>query len=115
MKRSLSSRGFMLAMVTIAAVCVTALFLILEGGARSRSSGMDEMRLFQRSVGGLGMGAAAAPAWNLLHYDPRLQSVDDSNLWPIAGSYPYSPSAASTSLAIRELPREDLQIIRIDQ
>ena len=88
---------------------------IIEGNERSRFSGIDEIRLFQRSVGGLGMGAAASPAWNLMHFDPRLQSVDDSNLWPIAGSYPFSPSAASASVDIRELPREDLQIIRIGQ
>jgi hypothetical protein len=104
----------MLLMVTIAGLWLTVLLLISEGSGRSRFSGLDEIRLFQRSVGGLGMGATAVPTWNLLHFDPRLQSVDDSNLWPIAGSFPYSPSAASASVVIRELPREDLQIIRID-
>jgi hypothetical protein len=95
-------------------MCVSTLLLILDGDPKSYSSGKDTMHLFHRTVGGLGMGAAAAPAWNILHYDPRLQSVDDSNLWPIAGSYPYSPSAVSTTVVLRELPREDLQI-RIEQ
>jgi hypothetical protein len=88
--------------------------LILEARRLSRSSSLEEMRLFQRTIGGLGMGAAATPAWNILHFDPRLQSIDDSNLWPVAGSYPYSPSAASAVIALKELPREDLTIIRIE-
>ena len=105
----------MLSIVTIAAVCLTVLLLMFEESDWRHSSGSGEMRVFQRSIGGLGMGAAAAPAWNVLHYDPRLQSVDDSNLWPIPGSYPYSPSAASSAADIRELPREDLRIIRIER
>jgi hypothetical protein len=105
----------MLAIATMAALCLTVLLLVMESGSRSRFSGIDEIRLFQRCVGGLGMGAAATPAWSLLHFDPRLQPVDDSNLWPVAGSYPFSPSAASASVTIRESPRQDLQIIRNEQ
>jgi hypothetical protein len=64
-------------------VCLAILFLTLDAGHKSHSSGMDKMHLFQNTVGGIGMGAAATSAWNLLHYDPRLQSIDDSNLWPV--------------------------------
>ena len=115
MKNSLESAGLRLLVVTIAAVCLCTLFLALDAGHQSHLSNTGEMRLFQRTVGGLGMGAAATPAWNLLYYDPRLQSVDDSNLWPIAGSYPYSPSAVSTAVPFRESPREDLTIIKVRQ
>jgi hypothetical protein len=115
LRQSLSSSGIKLSITTIAAVCLAMLILTLEVGHKGYSSGTDTMHLFQSTVGGLGMGAAVAPAWNLLHFDPRLQPVDDSNLWPVAGSYPYSPTAVSTAVALRELPREDLRIIGIEQ
>jgi len=113
LKTSLSSIGacFVLAAVAVAAAGV--LMFVLDAVYWGPSSGTDDMRLFQRSVGGLGMGAAATPSWNLFYYDPRLQSVDDSNLGPIPGSYPYSPSAAGTVVVFRELPRDDLKIARV--
>jgi hypothetical protein len=114
LRRSLASSGFNLSIATIAAVCLAVLLLTLDAGHKSRFSGTDKMHLFQRTVGGLGMGAAATPAWNVLHYDPRLQSVDDSSLWPVAGSYPYSPSAVSAAVTFGELARIDLQIVRIE-
>jgi hypothetical protein len=115
LRQSLASSGFKLSIATIAAVCLAILLLALEIGHKSYSSGTDKMHLFQSTVGGLGMGAAVIPAWNLLHFDPRLQPIDDSNLWPVAGSYPYSPSAVSTAVALRELRREDLRIIGVEQ
>ena len=115
MRASLESIGFrLLAMATVAAI-LSVLLLMVDSSDRGFFSSTDEMRLFQRTIGGLGMGAAATPAWNLLYYDPRLQSVDDSDLWPVAGSYPYSPSAVSTAVTLTELPREDLTIIKVDQ
>lgn len=113
MRASLTAVGFRFCAVTMAAACLSVLLLALESGRHSFPSGASKMRSFQRAVGGLGMGAAAAPAWNVLYYDPRLQPVDDSNLWPVAGSYPYSPSAVSTVVFFTEIPREDLRIIKV--
>ncbi len=110
LKRSLESSGKIPAVAAIAALCLVVPLLAFWGGKESRFPETSTMRLFQRTVGGLGMGSAAAPAWNLLHYDPRLQAVDDSGLWPVPGSLPYSPAAASATVAITELPREDLTI-----
>jgi hypothetical protein len=115
LRKSLASSGLRLLVVAIIAACMAVLLLIFEAGFQRDLADIEKMRLLQHEIGGLGMGAAAAPAWNVLHYDPRLQSVDDSNLWPIAGSYPYSPSAVSAVVAFRELPREDLRIIRIER
>jgi hypothetical protein len=100
---------------TIAATCLVILLLALESRHQSDAIGLEESRLFQRTIGGLGMGATPAPAWNLLHFDPRLQSIDDSNLWPVPGGYPYSPTAASAAVGLREMPQEDLKIIKVDQ
>ena len=113
MKASLTSAGIGVVLATIMFAGAVVLLLIVDAIRWSPASGTGGMRLFQQTVGGLGMGAAATPAWNILHYDPRLQAVDDSNLWPIPGSYPYSPAAASSAVAIRELPRDDLRIIEV--
>ncbi len=111
----LASGGFKLSIAAAAAACLAVLLIAIDSRKDSNFADTCKMRLFQRTVGGLGMGSAAAPAWNLLHYDPRLQPVDDSNLWPFAGGYPYSPSAVSTAAGIRELPREDLKIIKVER
>jgi hypothetical protein len=115
LRASHASIGIRFLIAAIAAASLSALLLVLDGSHLKFLSVAGEMRLFQRTVGGLGMGASAAPAWNLIYFDPRLQPVDDSNLWPIAGSYPYSPSAVATAVTFRELPREDLRIIKVGQ
>ena len=115
LKASLTSAGIGVVAVTAAFACIVSLLLVMDAVFWSPMSHANQIRVFQHAVGGLGMGAAATPAWNILHYDPRLQAVDDSNLWPIPGSYPYSPTAASSAIAIRELPRDDLRIIKISQ
>jgi len=112
LRTSHTSAGARFVFLVIAAAAFAVLVLVLEGN-RNNPSAAREMRLFQRAAGGIGMGAAATPAWNLLHYDPRLQGVDDSNLWPVPGSYPYNPSAVSAAVSFREVPREDLRITKV--
>jgi hypothetical protein len=110
LRKSITDTGFMFLMATIAIACLTILLFAIDSHQGSQKSDAEEMRLFQHGIGGLGMGAGAAPTWSVLHFDPRLQSVDDSNLWPVPGSYPFSPSAASSAVVFKELPREDLTI-----
>jgi hypothetical protein len=100
---------------TIACVCGIVFLLVLNEAHWNSLPDAVDMTLFQRATGGLGMGAAATPSWNILYYDPRLQAVDDSNLWPVPGSYPYTPTAAFSVVAIKELPRDDLRIIKVEQ
>lgn len=45
----------------------------------------EEIRTFQKAVGGLGMGAIATPLWQFMNYDERVLSVDDSITWPVPG------------------------------
>jgi hypothetical protein len=115
LKEAPVSSGSKILLVSIALACMIVGLLLFGDGRQEFSSDTEQMRLFQRSMGGLGMGAASTPAWNVLHYDPRLQSVDDSNLFPVPGGYPYSPSSASAAVALREIPREDLRVIGIEQ
>ena len=68
----------------------------------------DEMVIFQRTVGGIGMGAISTPIWNFINFDPRIQPVDDSTLWPIPGGYSYSPDRMATVSYFEEIPVNQL-------
>jgi hypothetical protein len=70
---------------------------------RWKSLSDREMRWFQQRTGGLGMGAVAAPAWSVIDFDPRLQPVDESKLWPLPGGYAFSPASTSSVTHFREI------------
>jgi len=71
----------------------------------------EDMRIFQRAVGGLGMGAIATPMWQFINYDARIFSVDDSITWPIPGGYSYGPDRTGTVSYFEEIT-EDQWVIR---
>lgn len=81
----------LLAVLAIAAAVVVTLDTHGQRGGRA-----DKMRNFQRAVGGLGLGAIAAPMWQFINYDFRVQSVDDSVTWPVPGGYSYGPDRTAT-------------------
>lgn len=68
----------------------------------------DQMVTFQRMVGGVGMGAISTPIWNFINFDPRIQSTDDSTLWPIPGGYSYGPDRTATVSYFEEIPVSQL-------
>jgi len=68
----------------------------------------DQMITFQRMVGGVGMGAISCPIWNFINFDPRIQPVDDSTLWPIPGGYSYGPDRTATVSYFEEIPLNQL-------
>jgi hypothetical protein len=70
----------------------------------------DQMVDFQRVVGGIGMGAISTPMWNFINFDPRIQPVDDSTLWPIPGGYSYGPDRTATVSYFEEIPVNQLLI-----
>ncbi len=72
----------------------------------------DQMVVFQRMVGGVGMGAISSPVWNIINFDPRLQPIDDSTLWPIPGGYSYSPDRTATVSYFEEVPVNQLILQR---
>jgi len=113
-RNSLASYGLRTVLFLAMILCLATGFMLLNACYwMDQSDG--RMRSFQKAVGGVGMGADSTPAWNLIHYDPRLQSVDDSNLWPTPGGYPFSPSAVSIVIVFREFPWKDLQIVKADE
>lgn len=86
----------------VAGLIALALFLLLtvtttlyrESGDRimKKHSARED---FQRSLGGMGMGAVTVPAWNFGDFDLRLQPSGYDRVYPIPGGYPYSPDRLS--------------------
>ncbi len=64
----------------------------------------ENIRIFQRATGGLGMGAIASPIWQFINYDTRILSVDDSITWPVPGGYSYGPDRTGTVTYFEEVP-----------
>jgi hypothetical protein len=71
----------------------------------------EQMRIFQKATGGLGMGAIATPLWQFINYDARILSVDDSITWPIPGGYSYGPDRTGTVSYFREIPEDHWAIL----
>ena len=96
--------------VLCALLLVLSLLVLALEADHWQSVSDKEMRWFQRLTGGLGMGAVAVPAWNVIDYDPRLQPVDESKLWPLPGSYAYSPAGTSSVTHFPEIWDRDRDI-----
>jgi len=111
LRTSHASAGARFVFLVIAAAAFAVLVLVLEGNRNNPRGQGDAAVPARRRRHRDGSGRDSA--WNLLHYDPRLQGVDDSNLWPVPGSYPYNPSAVSAAVSFREAPREDLRITKV--
>jgi len=100
-------RFYLLFLIVLIALTVLAIALDQYSWKRIQS---DQMVAFQRMVGGVGMGAISTPIWNFINFDPRIQPVDDSTLWPIPGGYSYGPDRTATVSYFEELPVNQLLI-----
>jgi hypothetical protein len=76
---------------TAALLLIVALSIIIFERPLKESSDRNAGRVFQRSVCGLGIGSALRPDWGFAGYDPRVDAVDETRLWPVPGGYSYSP------------------------
>jgi len=103
-----SRQAFILILLLVA---ITASAIVLDTVAwKGRKA--EEIKIFQKAVGGLGMGAIATPLWQFINYDTRVFSVDDSITWPIPGGYSYGPDRTGTVSYFREIPEEHWTIRR---
>jgi hypothetical protein len=98
-------RFYLFFLMVLIALTVLAIALDLYSWKRIQS---DQMVVFQRMVGGVGMGAISVPIWNFINFDPRIQSIDDSTLWPIPGGYSYGPDRTATVSYFEEFPVNQL-------
>ena len=108
--RGTEQKGILFVALTFALVGLCVFVLFFDTLTWKRVSEAP-MRAFQNMAGGLGMGAIAAPVWNFINFDPRLSSVDDSVMWPIAGGYPYGPDRTATVTYFRESPKNQLILL----
>ena len=99
-------------------VLVLVVLLVVMAGAAIAMDMMawqgrraENIRIFQKATGGLGLGAIACPIWQFINYDARVLSVDDSITWPVPGGYSYSPDRTGTVTYFEEVP-ENQWIIR---
>jgi hypothetical protein len=90
-------------------ICLTLLAIAYDQYSLKRVQS-DQMVAFQRMVGGVGMGAISVPIWNFINFDPRIQSTDDSTLWPIPGGYSYGPDRTATVSYFEEIPVNQFMI-----
>jgi hypothetical protein len=95
------SRIVLISVILLVIITGAAIALDMQAWRGRRS---EEIRVFQRAVGGLGMGAIATPIWNLVDYDPRIFSVEDCITWPVPGGYSYAPDRTATVSFFKELP-----------
>jgi hypothetical protein len=100
-------RFYLLFLIVLIALTVLAILWDQYSWKRVRS---DQMVVFQRMVGGVGMGAISVPIWNFINFDPRIQPVDDSITWPIPGGYSYGPDRTATVSYFEEIPVNQLLI-----
>lgn len=97
-------------MFLISFLCVASLAVLVYDGYAGRGTVSEKGAAFQRFAGGLGLGAAVNPKWGFLSFDPRVDSVDETQLYPIPGGYSYSPDRGTAVVEIREAawrPREE--------
>jgi hypothetical protein len=93
-------------LLTVAAAAAIALDMQVWRGRQT-----EDMRVFQKGVGGLGMGAIATPIWNLVDYDPRILSVEDCITWPVPGGYSYGPDRSATVSFFKEIPKDQWTLL----
>ena len=103
-KRSCIVLSFVVLLVVITAAAI-ALDMQFWRGHKT-----EDIRVFQRATGGLGMGAIATPIWQFINYDARIFSVDDSMTWPVPGGYSYGPDRTGTVSYFEEVPEEQWNI-----
>jgi hypothetical protein len=102
------SRLVLISVILLVVLTAAAIALDMKAWQGSRA---EDVKVFQRAAGGLGLGAIAAPIWQFINYDARLFSVDDSITWPIPGGYSYGPDRTGTVSYFEEMT-EDQWVIR---
>lgn len=95
-------KGYKLMITFICLLFIASLTAILIDRHLWKSLEADKIRTFQRYVCGLGLGASVSPDWGFISNDPRVDSVDETNLWPIPCGYSYSPQRGMSVGDIKE-------------
>jgi len=93
-------RGIVLLVSTLS---VILLALSVYEQLAVRNQGHEKARAFQEIACGFGMGASVSPKWGFMNFDPRIDNVDETALFPVPGGYSYSPDAGMSVTGISEM------------
>jgi len=90
-------------MSLIIVLFVASLTALLYDGYAGKELASGKIDAFQRFAGGLGLGAAVNPKWGFITFDPRVDGVDETQLFPVPGGYSYSPDRGLSVSHIQEI------------
>lgn len=89
----------------VIAVCI--LFLVLSSlmiyERYNTNIGHDKVRKFQQLACGFGLGASVNPKWGFMNFDLRIDTIDETVLFPVPGGYSYSPDTGMSLTAMPEI------------
>ncbi len=88
--RTIPSGSGTLLLALAAALVVAAVAVVTAPGRAAPAA-----RAQQRAVGGLGLGAVAAPRWSFHAFDPRVSPTDETLCGPLPGRLFPNPDGAS--------------------
>lgn len=86
--------------------CLSIAVLVYESSSRAHER-TEKIRAFQQHIYGFGLGASVNPKWGFLNFDPRIDPMDETGLFPIPGIYSYSPDRGTTVVDIDEIILSD--------
>ena len=92
--------------ILIIVLCIlftTSITIILYDGHSWKDYRGEKIRAFQQYGCGFGLGASINPGWGFLSFDPRVDSVDETSLFPVPGGYTYSPDSGLSVSGIKEM------------
>jgi hypothetical protein len=83
-------------LTAIVVLNIIAVLLLLHNSVAVSEKPAEKAIKFQSLVGGFGLGASVNPRWGFNNFDPRVERIEETNLYPIPGGYIYSPDRGLT-------------------
>lgn len=93
-------RGIILSISVL--FCLSVAVLIYDSSSQAHER-TEKIKAFQQYVCGFGLGASVNPKWGFLNFDPRIDPVDETALFPVPGIYSYSPDRGASVVDINEI------------
>lgn len=90
--------------IIVISLILSAITVISYDSYAFKARQMDYILSFQRTIGGLGIGAVAKPSWCYINYDPRIEGVCSCIEWPVPGGYCFCPDHTGSVVYMEESP-----------
>lgn len=83
--------------ILVCILSVLSLALTVYEWQAGSNDGHEKAGVFQKIACGFGMGLSVNPKWGFVTFDPRIDNVDETVLFPVPGGYSYSPDMGMTA------------------